>query len=142
MGNDNTDVCTTADPSTPALEGLVWHASDAAVKPIVANRRIERLPEPKFEPKALPFPAMSLQVCVFVCTFLSVYTCECVCQSPSLSQKHCRFLPCRCRCVFVCVCHCMCVVCVCLHTSSDTMVHTHSFSCLTRTITTRFAEQK
>ncbi|KAF5840559.1 hypothetical protein DUNSADRAFT_16357 [Dunaliella salina] len=60
-GNDSTDVCTTLDPSTPALESLVWHASDAAVKPIVANRRIERLPEPKFDAKALPFPAMSLQ---------------------------------------------------------------------------------
>eukprot|EP00955_Chlamydomonas_euryale_P023544 248985-Chlamydomonas_euryale.AAC.1 len=40
----------------------MWHPSDTAVKPIVANRRIERLPEPKFDAKALPFPALSLQV--------------------------------------------------------------------------------
>lgn len=43
------------------VEGLVWHSSDAAVKPIVANRRIERLPEPRFEPKGLPFTPLSLQ---------------------------------------------------------------------------------
>jgi serine/threonine-protein kinase ULK4 len=47
---------------TGGIEGLIWHSSDVAVKPIVANRRIERLPEPKYEPKALTFPAMSLQV--------------------------------------------------------------------------------
>ena len=49
-------------PGTPALETLVWHPSDAAVKPIVANRRIERLPEPRYDPRALPFQPMSLQV--------------------------------------------------------------------------------
>ena len=31
------------------------------MKPIVANRRIERLPEPRYEAKALPFEALSLQ---------------------------------------------------------------------------------
>mmetsp|Transcript_37117 Transcript_37117/g.82576 ORF Transcript_37117/g.82576 Transcript_37117/m.82576 type:complete len:1288 (+) Transcript_37117:271-4134(+) len=49
----------TADPQT--VEKLIWHPSDTAVKPIVANRRIERLPEPRFDAKSLPFPAMSLQ---------------------------------------------------------------------------------
>ena len=44
------------------IEGLIWHSSDTAVKPIVANRRIERVPESKYDPKALTFPAMSLQV--------------------------------------------------------------------------------
>jgi serine/threonine-protein kinase ULK4 len=44
------------------VEALIWHTSDTAVKPIVANRRIERLPEPRFEAKALPFPALTLQV--------------------------------------------------------------------------------
>ena len=34
---------------------LIWHASDSSVKPIVANRRIERLPEPKWDAQALPF---------------------------------------------------------------------------------------
>ena len=37
------------------LASLVWHASDLAVKPIVANRRIERLPEPRWDPRAIPF---------------------------------------------------------------------------------------
>lgn len=46
------------DPSS--VELLIWHASDTAVKPIVANRRIERLPEPKYDAKALTFPALSL----------------------------------------------------------------------------------
>ncbi len=46
----------------PSVEALVWHTSDSAVKPIVANRRIEKLPEPKFDIKALPFAPMSLQV--------------------------------------------------------------------------------
>ena len=45
----------------PKVEDLVWHPSDSAVKPIVANRRIERLPEPKWEPKGLPFEPLSLQ---------------------------------------------------------------------------------
>lgn len=40
---------------------LVWHPSDAAVKPIVANRRIERLPEPQWDAKSLPFEPLSLQ---------------------------------------------------------------------------------
>uniref|UniRef100_A0A7S0S6G9 Protein kinase domain-containing protein n=1 Tax=Chlamydomonas leiostraca TaxID=1034604 RepID=A0A7S0S6G9_9CHLO len=43
-----------------ALEGLIWHSSDSAVKPIVANRRIERLPEPRYEAKSLPFTPLSL----------------------------------------------------------------------------------
>jgi serine/threonine-protein kinase ULK4 len=44
------------------VEGIIWHVSDSAVKPIVANRRIERLPEPRYEPKGLPFTPLSLQV--------------------------------------------------------------------------------
>lgn len=44
-----------------SIDNLIWHASDTAVKPIVANRRIERLPEPRYDPRGLPFTAMSLQ---------------------------------------------------------------------------------
>ncbi len=47
---------------TGTVEALIWHPSDSAVKPIVANRRIERLPEPRYDPKALSFTPMSLQV--------------------------------------------------------------------------------
>ena len=50
----------TEQPSTsgtprPTVYELIWHASDSSVKPIVANRRIERLPEPKWDAQALPF---------------------------------------------------------------------------------------
>ena len=100
MGNDGTDVCTTSDPSMPALDALVWHASDAAVKPIVANRRIERLPEPKFEPKALQFPAMSLQVCVWG----GVRVCVCVFVRACCSGVGCR------RIVGLCMCVCASVL--------------------------------
>lgn len=44
----------------PPLESLVWHASDVMVKPIVGNRRIERLPELRFDSTSLPFPALTL----------------------------------------------------------------------------------
>ena len=54
------DSAQTEQPSTsgatrPTLYELIWHASDSSVKPIVANRRIERLPEPKWDAQALPF---------------------------------------------------------------------------------------
>ena len=59
-----------------ALDSLIWHPSDTAVKPIVANRRIERLPEPRYDPKALPFTAMALQVrkagCWGICCSASI----------------------------------------------------------------------
>lgn len=42
------------------VQRLIWHPSDAAVKPIVGNRRIERLPDPKWDPKTLPFNPLSL----------------------------------------------------------------------------------
>jgi serine/threonine-protein kinase ULK4 len=45
-----------------AIEALIWHASDSTVKPIVANRRIERLPEPRYEARGLPFTPLSLTV--------------------------------------------------------------------------------
>ena len=56
-----TDGATGSAAGGGGLESLIWHPSDTAVKPIVANRRIERLPEPKFESKTLPFTPMSLQ---------------------------------------------------------------------------------
>ena len=43
-----------------ALEDVVWHASDMIVKPIVGNRRIERVPEPKWDAGSLPFKPLSL----------------------------------------------------------------------------------
>eukprot|EP00878_Enallax_costatus_P024327 GHUV01025960.1.p1 GENE.GHUV01025960.1~~GHUV01025960.1.p1 ORF type:complete len:809 (+),score=245.85 GHUV01025960.1:581-3007(+) len=47
--------------SRSAVLQLIWHPSDSAVKPIVANRRIERLPEVQYDPKALPFEPLNLQ---------------------------------------------------------------------------------
>ena len=41
-------------------EDVIWHASDAVVKPIVGNRRVERILDPKWEAGALPFRAMTL----------------------------------------------------------------------------------
>ncbi len=45
----------TSGTPRPSVYELIWHASDSSVKPIVANRRIERLPEPKWDAQALPF---------------------------------------------------------------------------------------
>ena len=45
----------TSGTPRPTVYELIWHASDSSVKPIVANRRIERLPEPKWDAQALPF---------------------------------------------------------------------------------------
>ena len=36
------------------LDDVVWHASDMVVKPIVGNRRIERVPEPRWDPGQEP----------------------------------------------------------------------------------------
>ncbi|GJP67465.1 hypothetical protein CLOP_g24285 [Closterium sp. NIES-67] len=38
---------------------VMWHASDLAVKPIVLNRRIEKLPEPSFDARHLPMDPLS-----------------------------------------------------------------------------------
>ncbi|GLI65982.1 hypothetical protein VaNZ11_009669 [Volvox africanus] len=48
------------DRDAASLDDLIWHASDTAVKPIVANRRIERLPEPRYDAASLPFRPWSL----------------------------------------------------------------------------------
>lgn len=32
----------------------MWHPSDSLVRPIVGNSRIERIPEPSWDPTALP----------------------------------------------------------------------------------------
>jgi len=50
-----------AAESEAALSSLIWHPSDSAVKPIVANRRIERLAEPAWDAAALPFAPLTLQ---------------------------------------------------------------------------------
>ena len=49
------DQSSTSGTPRPSVYELIWHASDSSVKPIVANRRIERLPEPKWDAEALPF---------------------------------------------------------------------------------------
>ena len=49
------DQSSTSGTPGPSVYELIWHASDSSVKPIVANRRIERLPEPKWDAQALPF---------------------------------------------------------------------------------------
>jgi hypothetical protein len=55
------DRCSSAGDSQAELQQLIWHPSDAAVKPIVANRRIERLAEPSWDATALPFAPLTLQ---------------------------------------------------------------------------------
>lgn len=49
-----------ADSDTDLLS-LIWHPTDSAVKPIVANRRIERLAEPSWDAASLPFAPLTLQ---------------------------------------------------------------------------------
>lgn len=39
----------------PLTEQLLWQPCDAVVRPIVSNRRIERLPELRWEASMLPF---------------------------------------------------------------------------------------
>ncbi|KAL0019961.1 hypothetical protein WJX79_009290 [Trebouxia sp. C0005] len=51
----------TSGTPRPSVYELIWHVSDSSVKPIVANRRIERLPEPKWDAQALPFKPLALQ---------------------------------------------------------------------------------
>ncbi|KAL3147840.1 hypothetical protein ABBQ32_002563 [Trebouxia sp. C0010 RCD-2024] len=55
------DQPSTSGTPRPSIYELIWHASDSSVKPIVANRRIERLPEPKWDAQALPFRPLALQ---------------------------------------------------------------------------------
>lgn len=42
------------------VEELLWHRSDMTVKPIVQNRRIERVAEPTFDRRLLPFRPATL----------------------------------------------------------------------------------
>ena len=49
------------DSGPPSLEKLMYHASDSGVKPIVSNKRIERVQEPTFDRSALPFQPRTLQ---------------------------------------------------------------------------------
>ncbi|GBG84170.1 hypothetical protein CBR_g38144 [Chara braunii] len=63
--NSDDDGRTGNDGGVPSKAGLVslsdvmWHALDSSVKPIVLNRRIEKLQEPTFELRALPVDALS-----------------------------------------------------------------------------------
>eukprot|EP00898_Chlorokybus_atmophyticus_P000048 jgi/Chlat1/1043/Chrsp110S01535 len=43
------------------VQQLMWHASDMVVKPIVLNRRIEKVAEPTYDARALPFRAFAMQ---------------------------------------------------------------------------------
>ena len=57
----------TSGTPRPTVYELIWHASDSSVKPIVANRRIERLPEPKWDAQALPFrPLVGALHCLYM----------------------------------------------------------------------------
>lgn len=56
--DSNAEQPTNSGSPRPSLYDLLWHATDSSVKPIVANRRIERLPEPKWDARALPFKAL------------------------------------------------------------------------------------
>ena len=49
------DRASTSGLAGPSAASLIWHATDSSVKPIVSNRRIERLPEPQWDPRLLPF---------------------------------------------------------------------------------------
>ncbi|MEW5310458.1 MAG: hypothetical protein WDW38_002255 [Sanguina aurantia] len=51
-----------AGADAAAMERLIWTAADTAVKPIVANKRIERTPEPRFDAKSLPFEPLTMEV--------------------------------------------------------------------------------
>ncbi len=44
------------------ITALIWHGSDLAIKPIMANRRIERLPEPRWDPRSIPFATLVMQM--------------------------------------------------------------------------------
>jgi len=62
--HEDDDMCEGMDNLSlrgPSVEELIWHSTDSAVKPIVGNRKIERVPEPRWEARSLPFAAMSLQ---------------------------------------------------------------------------------
>ena len=48
------DDAAAADEQPSSVEDLVWHTTDSAVKPIVGNRRIERVPEPRWEAGHFP----------------------------------------------------------------------------------------
>lgn len=60
----NAEQPSTSGSPRPSMYDLIWHATDSSVKPIVANRRIERLPEPKWDARALPFKAL-VSCCVY-----------------------------------------------------------------------------
>lgn len=46
----------------PSVTDLVFHDVDSTVRPIVANKRIERLPAPQFDQNAIPFEVKSPSV--------------------------------------------------------------------------------
>eukprot|EP00891_Asterochloris_glomerata_P004830 jgi/Astpho2/4830/e_gw1.00068.1.1_t len=54
------DRTSTSGLAGPSAASLIWHATDSSVKPIVSNRRIERLPEPQWDPRLLPFKPLAL----------------------------------------------------------------------------------
>ncbi len=42
-----------------SLESLIWHPTDATMKPIVGNKRIERPLESAYAPSLLPFKPLA-----------------------------------------------------------------------------------
>ena len=62
VGKNNPAAATVDGADLPAVDiaELMNHASDSQVKPIVLNRRIELVPEPHFDPEALPFEPLAI----------------------------------------------------------------------------------
>ena len=62
VGEDSTPQGSEARTCSAAsvVEELLWHRSDQAVKPIVHNRRIEKVAEPTYARRLLPFRASAL----------------------------------------------------------------------------------
>ena len=62
VGEDSTPQGSEARTCSAAsvVEELLWHRSDQAVKPIVHNRRIEKVAEPTYDRRLLPFRASAL----------------------------------------------------------------------------------
>lgn len=85
---DNTEQPSTSGSPRPSVYDLIWHATDSSVKPIVANRRIERLPEPKWDARALPFKALVSHTSCFFLFHHDTLNQQGPARSPEASRYH------------------------------------------------------
>ncbi len=60
----------------PPAEALIWHASDGRISPIVANPRIERIPQAKCDKMLLPVPAWVRHFPLHSCCLLTLHPVE------------------------------------------------------------------